>query len=52
MPVMSLYPQDKRAAFLGLILGAISLLIILTTVTLLTKRHFSGAAEASTQTPR
>ena len=35
-------PSDRKAAFTGLILGAISIAIVVVTISLLTARKFAG----------
>jgi hypothetical protein len=49
---MALYPEDKRAAFVGLIVTTIGLLIVALTVVELTNRSFEGHEKGakSTQT--
>jgi hypothetical protein len=42
---MALYPEDKRAAFIGLIVTAIALFVIAFTIVELTNRKFAGHEE-------
>jgi hypothetical protein len=44
------HPEDRRAAFSGLIIGAVALLLIVTTIVHFTNQHLAAekpAAEAS-----
>ena len=47
---MALYPQDKRAAFIGLIAGAIGIFAVMYTITMLTNKKFEGHRPAAAQT--
>jgi hypothetical protein len=46
---MSLLPEDKRAAFMGLVIGAITLLVILSTMVFLTNRKYASEQPAAAQ---
>jgi hypothetical protein len=39
---MALYPEDKRAAFIGLIVTAVALFVIAFTIVELTNKKFAG----------
>jgi hypothetical protein len=42
---MALYPEDKRAAFIGMIVTTIALLVLTLVVVEFTNRQFAGHAQ-------
>ena len=46
------YPEDKTAGFTGLVVGAVTLLIALSTIVYLTNAHYARLEGAKAEAPK